>query len=212
MPAVKVAECETAADVWRLARESAARRRAWNAPKQPIVPPALAEMEILAEVVAVKKRSFPIEWLGRTSAQIQAEMDLAEKLSEPIKQVRPSVADLIRAVACAYGVSAQTIKSGRRTMDVVHTRHVSMLLCKIIFDHSYPRIARDHGRLDHSTALHGCRKLAWLAEKLRALHTDADPISAWAVTAARLHPIPGRGRCAASASLPYRNKAGQFQK
>jgi hypothetical protein len=169
-------------------------------------------METLAQVVAIKSRPFPAEWMGRTSEQISTEMEMAKRLSEPIKQVHPSTGDVIRAVACAYGISAQTIKSAQRRMDIVHARHVSMLLCKIIFDHSYPRIARDHGKMDHSTVLHACRKLAWLIPKIKAMHTDNDPISAWAVTMAQLHPFPQRWRRYEPSGLPYtvRDIGGRF--
>jgi hypothetical protein len=201
MPPVHVAECETAADVWRLARESEARRKKWKQqlpkPPPPPPPPKEPEPEVIETPTAEAISPREVLWLGRSSAEIWAQMLEAQRLApQNIDEVhpRPFTDDIIRAVARAYGFGSTDLKAARRDTLVCQARHVSMLICKLLTLRSYPKIGRAHGGRDHTTVLYAVEKLRWLGLKLQTIHTLADPPSAWAASAARLHPLPAMAR------------------
>lgn len=79
----------------------------------------------------------------------------------------PAMRDILRAVATHYRVSVVHIKSHRRTANLVLPRHVAYYLCKTLTGRSLPEIGRHVGDKDHTTVLHGVRKIA------AQLQTDA---------------------------------------
>jgi hypothetical protein len=201
MPAVRITECETAADVYRVLREGAARRKMWNQPKQqapkPPPPPTPSPPPKEPEPVPpFPTRSTPILWMGPPATAIWVEMmtGCRPAVKSPEIKPYPLMADVIRAVARAYGFRSTDLKAARRDAWACQARHVSMLLCKLVTISSYPKIAKAHGKRDHTTVMYAIDKLAWLAPQLLALHTLADPPSAWAASAARLHPLPAMAR------------------
>lgn len=189
MPPVQVAECETAADVRRQLRKVAIRRQMWNTPKQP---PVLEIVSKKTEPAVLPKED--VQSAVQTDDEIIAEI---KRLSEELQKrnviipvaARPMIRDVMQAVAAAYGFSMNDMQADRRDARVCQARQVSYLLCKILTQHSLPTIGRAFHR-DHTTVLHGIRKVAWLRSALEAIHTVFDPLSAWAATAARLHPLP----------------------
>lgn len=156
-----------------------------------VPPPPEPEPEIIHE-----SKPVPAEWLGRSSLEIAREMVLASRISQSTDETcgRPLIEDIIRATARAYGFRSTDLKAARRDIHACHARHVSMVLSKLLTLRSYPWIGRMHGNRDHTTVLHACNKLAWLGSELEALLTLSDPVSLWAATAARLHPLPTMAR------------------
>jgi hypothetical protein len=95
------------------------------------------------ELIAVKKRRcMSIEALG-TEAVIKLE-------------------EIIKTVAKYYGISVGELKSARRTSELARIRQVGMYLCKQLTLRSLPEIGRHFGGRDHTTILHGTRKIAAL--------------------------------------------------
>jgi len=68
--------------------------------------------------------------------------------------------DIFRAVCEFYGVSLVDLQSARRTKRIVGIRHVAMYLCRALTIRSLPEIGRLLGNRDHTTILHGARKIA----------------------------------------------------
>lgn len=66
--------------------------------------------------------------------------------------------DIIRFVSNYYHVHESEIRSKGRTRGVVEPRQLVMYLCRELTDLSLPDIGNALGR-DHSTILHGCRKI-----------------------------------------------------
>ncbi len=165
MSVVQVRDCETAADVLQRAREVAAKRRAGRIPAQAPMPVWVpAAVKILPGDIG--------EWANEITSNPQ-----------PV-----TLRAIIAVTARAYSFSYADILHPRRDKELVHARHVSMLLCKILTKLGDRRIAWAHGRTDHSTVLHVRRKLARLGQQLEAAHVPDDPPDAWAATAARLCP------------------------
>ncbi len=178
MSVVQVRDCETAADVRRNFREVEAKRRAGRIPVPLPVPPP------------------PPIWIPAVIKRLPGGVgEWANEIAPPPRLSLPRpMTEIIKAVAKAYGFTFADILHPRRDKELVHARHVSMLLCKILTKLGDRRIAWAHGRTDHSTVLHVRRKLACLGQQLQASHVPADPPDAWAATAARLSPLPELSR------------------
>ena len=72
--------------------------------------------------------------------------------------------DLIqKVVAREYGISVEDILSARRTRAIVLPRQIAMFLSKTLTPRSLPDIGRRFGNRDHTTVIHGVRKI----EKMR---------------------------------------------
>lgn len=109
------------------------------------------------------------------------ELDLLSPLSVAkegnIRSIR--VKDILRVVAKHYNVTCADILSRRRTDKIVKPRQVAMYLAKTLTLRSLPEIGRVLGGRDHTTVLHGARKidgliqtdhsLAWEVQQIRSV-------------------------------------------
>jgi chromosomal replication initiation ATPase DnaA len=103
-----------------------------------------AERERFAAILALSREALAL----RDAAKVRATVTY------------PSVRKIIFAVAKAFGVAPIDVMSHRRTYDVVLPRQVAMYLAKTTTLRSLPDIGRQFGGKDHSTILHGVRKIA----------------------------------------------------
>ena len=69
------------------------------------------------------------------------------------------------------GVPAKEILGEKRRPDLVQARQLAMYLCRELLGHSYPVIGRMFGGKDHSTVMHGVKKIKLLQEHDRLTHT-----------------------------------------
>lgn len=84
----------------------------------------------------------------------------AAKLENDITAPRlHTIADIQAAVCAHYHVSRIDLISHRRTADIVLPRQVAMYFAKLLTLRSMPEIARHFGGRDHTTVLHGVRKI-----------------------------------------------------
>ncbi len=74
-------------------------------------------------------------------------------------QRRILIAEIIRQVSKFYNEPESILISHRRTGHVAYARQVAMYLAKELTPHSLPQIGRRFGDRDHTTVLHGCRKI-----------------------------------------------------
>ena len=69
------------------------------------------------------------------------------------------VSDIIRQESERTGVSIEDIISNKRTAELCHLRHYCMWRAKIETGLSYPQIGRCFGNKDHTSVLHGVKKI-----------------------------------------------------
>jgi len=81
-----------------------------------------------------------------------------------IVDMAPKVATIIRETAAHYGVAVEDVLSQRRTWKVMRPRQIAMYLAKVLTLRSLPDIGRRFGGRDHTTILHGVRKIEALIE------------------------------------------------
>ncbi len=188
MPAVKVAECETAEDVRRLARERYARVKIWNTPKQPIRPDPIPEPD--PEPDPEPKLDLVSLWPPKFARLVTPEVAPHEQWIMGLWGMRPvyTLAEIREAVARAYHITIPQITADRRDQLCVKPRAVGYMISRCFTGHSLLTIGKLFGGRDHTTVLHGIRKVKWLEDALKAELTLADGPVAWANRASELYP------------------------
>ena len=76
-----------------------------------------------------------------------------------------SLAEIQRKVADHYNIRLSELIGPRRTRNIARPRQVAMYLAKTLTQRSLPEIGRDFGGRDHTTILHGVRRI----EELQAI-------------------------------------------
>jgi chromosomal replication initiator protein len=106
-----------------------------------------------------------------------ATMDMAEQSTvRSGDAARPSVDAIIDAVSMHYGVTRTDLLSARRTAALIVPRHVAMYLAKMLTTRSFPEIGRRFGGRDHTTIMHGARKIERMIADDARLAADVDAI------------------------------------
>src|SRR3989344_1577898 len=91
----------------------------------------------------------------------------ATRATVPLMQTKGvTLANILLAVETTYGISRAELLSARRARRVARPRQVMMYLAKELTPRSLPEIGRYIGNRDHTTVMHGVRKVI----ELMALH------------------------------------------
>lgn len=85
---------------------------------------------------------------------------------------RVSVEDIQKKVAEHYNIRVTDMHSPRRARMVARPRQIAMYLSKVMTEHSLPEIGRKFGGRDHTTIMHGVRKIEELCKTDSALAED----------------------------------------
>jgi len=88
--------------------------------------------------------------------------------------VRVSIEDIQRKVAEHYNIRVSDLHSPRRSKNIARPRQVAMYLCKILTDKSLPDIGRKFGGRDHTTIIHGIRKIEELLKTDSSIREDVE--------------------------------------
>lgn len=168
-------DCHTAADALARAQRAATMRRHARVPPpdpQPQRPAPVA-------VVAPAPRPWPVD----ENSVIELPNFLALRYpgvpNPEIEATRsPSVQSIIAACADYFGVDFCDVVSVRRTGNVMKPRQIAMYLCKKLTPRSLPDIGRRFGPRDHTTILHGVKKITGLVATDHVLAGDVAAIEA----------------------------------
>lgn len=79
------------------------------------------------------------------------------------------VRDVIQATASAGGMSVSALLAPNLARDVARLRQIGMLISSRLTARSWPALGQDWGGRDHTTALHGAKRIAQLLD-------EADPL------------------------------------
>ncbi len=83
-----------------------------------------------------------------------------------------SIENIQKTVADYYKLRVADLLSKRRTRSIARPRQVAMALAKELTNHSLPEIGDAFGGRDHTTVLHGCRRIASLREVEKRVDDD----------------------------------------
>lgn len=147
--------------------------RMGNAPK-PFVPPTpavgLADLDH-------KFRAMAISMAKLQSEVARLQLILVKDQSLAVTSAYPSMGRIKAIVALHYGISVEDLNSMRRSYHVCRPRQIAMYLAKSLTPRSFPQIAHELGGRDHTTVIHGCRKIERLLKEDMGLREDIDKIS-----------------------------------
>ena len=83
-----------------------------------------------------------------------------------------SIENIQKTVAEYFKIRVADLLSKRRSRSIARPRQMGMALAKELTNHSLPEIGDAFGGRDHTTVLHGCRRIAALRETDKRLDED----------------------------------------
>ncbi|HNP35786.1 MAG TPA: chromosomal replication initiator protein DnaA [Woeseiaceae bacterium] len=83
-----------------------------------------------------------------------------------------SIENIQKTVAEYYKIRVADLLSKKRTRSVARPRQMAMALAKELTNHSLPEIGDAFGGRDHTTVLHGCRRIVSLRETEKRIDND----------------------------------------
>jgi len=83
-----------------------------------------------------------------------------------------SIVNIQKTVAEYFKIRVADLLSKRRSRSIARPRQIAMALAKELTNHSLPEIGDAFGGRDHTTVLHGCRRIASLRETDKRVDED----------------------------------------
>jgi chromosomal replication initiator protein len=83
-----------------------------------------------------------------------------------------SIENIQKTVADYFKIRVGDLLSKRRSRSIARPRQIAMALSKELTNHSLPEIGDAFGGRDHTTVLHGCRRIASLRESDKRIDDD----------------------------------------
>lgn len=117
---------------------------------------------------ALKRVIANAHFTGQKISLALVKESLKDLLALQDRQV--SIENIQKIVAEHFKIKMSDLLSKRRNRSVARPRQLAMALAKELTHHSLPEIGHAFGGRDHTTVLHGCRKVA----ELRTTHRDVE--------------------------------------
>ncbi|HYE43751.1 MAG TPA: chromosomal replication initiator protein DnaA [Caulobacteraceae bacterium] len=162
------------------------RKLALLAERQPIDLPARPEvMQFLADKVpgSIRELEGALNTLVAVAGARLSKITLEEvqtllrpNLTGGVER-RITVDEIQKTTADHYGLKQADLLSERRTRSIARPRQVAMYLCKLHTTRSYPDIGRRFGGRDHTTVLHGVKKIEELMGTDEQIARDVEALS-----------------------------------
>jgi chromosomal replication initiator protein len=83
-----------------------------------------------------------------------------------------SIENIQKTVADYYKLRVSDLLSKRRSRSIARPRQIAMALAKELTNHSLPEIGDAFGGRDHTTVLHGCRRIVFLRDTEKRVDDD----------------------------------------
>lgn len=112
------------------------------------------------------------DWVKRQKAIFKELLSVVS----PEEDAQVDMGTIIRVTSTYYGISRNDVLSDRRTARIARARQVAYFLCKNLSRRSFPEIGRKFGGRDHSTIIHGVRKIEREVRQDTALAYDVAQI------------------------------------
>ncbi len=119
---------------------------------------------------ALRRLMATSEFTGRPITLDLAKEALRDLLALQEKLV--TIENIQKTVAEYYKIRIADLLSKRRSRSIARPRQVAMALAKELTNHSLPEIGDAFGGRDHTTVLHGCRRIKELRESERRVGED----------------------------------------
>jgi chromosomal replication initiator protein len=83
-----------------------------------------------------------------------------------------SIENIQKTVADYFKLRVADLLSKKRSRSIARPRQIAMALAKELTNHSLPEIGDAFGGRDHTTVLHGCRRIEMLRETEKRVGDD----------------------------------------
>ena len=100
--------------------------------------------------------------VGQSITLEMAQTCLSDLVKDSSRRV--SVDEIQRRVADHYNIRLSDLIGPKRVRSYARPRQIAMYLCKTLTNRSYPDIGRRFGKRDHTTVMHGVKKVEELME------------------------------------------------
>ena len=92
---------------------------------------------------------------------------------------RSITVEQVQAAVCEwFGVSQADLRGDKRPQSIAYPRHIAMYLCRELTDQSLPKIGAKFGGRDHSTVMHGVRRIGDLIREDRDVFNVVQELTA----------------------------------
>ncbi len=119
---------------------------------------------------ALKRVIANAKFTGRVVTIDQVKESLRDLIAIQDRQI--GIENIQKTVADYYKIRLGDLLSKKRTRSIARPRQLAMALAKELTNHSLPEIGDSFGGRDHTTVLHGCRKIEELRESSRDIRED----------------------------------------
>ena len=114
-------------------------------------------------IAALALREISIKYIHQLAINLEfAKEALRDLLALQARLV--SIENIQKTVADYFKIRVADLLSKRRSRSIARPRQVAMALAKELTNHSLPEIGDAFGGRDHTTVLHGCRRIEALRE------------------------------------------------
>ncbi len=97
----------------------------------------------------------------------------------PGGSARAITIEQVQAAVCEwFGVSQADLRGDKRPQSIAYPRHIAMYLCRELTDQSLPKIGAKFGGRDHSTVMHGVRRIGDLIREDRDVFNVVQELTA----------------------------------
>lgn len=120
---------------------------------------------------------------ARREIKIPVQVEIAQPIRDlpikpyVVKRRFPSLDDVTSEVCCHCDVSLVDLLSGRKLQNIARARQVWMFLVRRLTPTSFPEMGRYLGGKDHTTCLHGWRKIEGLIQSDERLRAKVEAIT-----------------------------------
>jgi len=97
----------------------------------------------------------------------------------PGGSARAITVEQVQAAVCEwFGLSQAELRGDKRPQSIAYPRHIAMYLCRELTDQSLPKIGAKFGGRDHSTVMHGVRRIGDLIREDRDVFNVVQELTA----------------------------------
>ncbi|MCL4143331.1 UNVERIFIED_CONTAM: hypothetical protein GTU68_031081, partial [Idotea baltica] len=107
----------------------------------------------------------------------RVDCDLAESLLQDLLRAydrRVTIDEIQRTVADRFNIKLSDLLSPRRARSVARPRQIAMFLSKDLTDKSLPEIGRKFGNRDHTTIMHGVKRVTQLCKEDPSIRDEVE--------------------------------------
>lgn len=95
--------------------------------------------------------------------------------SDPETEVTATI--IIEETARYFGILVDDLTGSSRTQTVATARQIAMYLCRELTELSLPKIGQEFGGRDHSTVMHGVKKIRQLMKERRSVYNQVTELT-----------------------------------